>query len=172
MENIHREWTKEEDQLLYDNRLESVAKLASMLGRGLRGIQARLEKIQDIDSFAYSRLFANPFIKAKDSLDDVEMNKRSKKLSSASEILNRIRWDPHLNPTDFSVLYFDRLEETLLETCFDATNDSIQGREEYFVFAIPEHRIMVCICTMCIHNTVHVLVVFLLSSMLFLLYRL
>jgi len=156
MENLHREWTKEEDQLLYNHRRESIPKLASMLGRGLRGIQARLEKILDTDSSAYSRLFTDSSREGidRDNDDDnhygdddhsMPLDKSKKnKLSSASEVLNRIRWDPQLNPTDFSVLYFDRLEETIFESRFDATNDTIQGREDYFVFALPEHRIMVC----------------------------
>jgi len=140
MENLHREWTKEEDQLLYENRFQPLPRLASILGRGLRGIQARLDKLSDIDSLAYTRLFTHS---PKDDTDTTDSESKRLKLSTASEVLHRIRWDQHLTPSDFSVLYFDRLEETILETAFDAANESVQSRQDFFVFAIPEHRIMV-----------------------------
>ena len=140
LENLHCAWTKEEDRVLYDNRNLPLPSLASMLGRGMRGIQARLNKLRDNDSSAYSRLFTDS-----PREDQVDPESKRFKLSTASEVLHRIRWDQHLNPSDFSVMYFDRLEETIVETAFDATNTSVKGREDFFVFAIPEHRIMVIV---------------------------
>ena len=58
MERIYSEWTIEDDGLLYDNRLLSPVRLASLLGRGMHGVEARLRKLSDVDSAAYSRLFA------------------------------------------------------------------------------------------------------------------
>ena len=54
MEKLYCEWTLDDDRLLYDNRNESIPRLVTILGRGLRGFQARLNKINDIDSLAYA----------------------------------------------------------------------------------------------------------------------
>jgi len=56
--------------------------------------------------------------------------------------MTRIRWDLNLVPDDFTVFYYDRVEDAIKSAPFDARNDSVAGREESFVFAIPEHRIM------------------------------
>lgn len=65
------------------------------------------------------------------------------KLKPVIDVLQRIRWDPMLLPGDFHVLYYDRLEDDVIETPFNSPNVNVKGREEMFVFAIPEHRIMV-----------------------------
>ena len=132
MSNLYQEWSIEDDLNLYKNRRQSVPQLASLLGRGLRGVKSRLEKLTDVNSAAYARLFGG---------DDVDV-KKGGKLTPAKEILRRIRWDGTLNSRDFSVLHYDRVDEKIVETAFDTANNSVQGREEMFVFAIPEHRVM------------------------------
>jgi len=39
-------------------------------------------------------------------------------------------------------MYYDRVDETIEEAEFDSANESVKGKEELFVFAIPEHRIV------------------------------
>lgn len=133
--NLYLAWSLDDDRLLWQNRDKPTPKLASMLGRGLRGIEARLDKLQDRDSPAYERLFAGGKIEAGDG------DAKGGKLTPAVEVLRRIRWDGTLNPSDFTVLYYDRVDEKIEEAKFDAPNESVKGKEEFFVFAIPEHRI-------------------------------
>lgn len=138
MRNLYAEWSAEDDRLLWENRDQPLPKLASMLGRGLRGVGARLDKLKDIDSPAYERLFVhhrNPQIS-----DDSTESKG--KLTPAMEVLRRIRWDGTLSQSDFTIMYYDRVDETIEEAKFDAANESVKGKEELFVFAIPEHRIV------------------------------
>jgi len=113
-----------------------------MFGRGLRGIEARLEKLKDVESPAYERLFAGGKYNAndRDGLDGSSPSKGGK-LTPAVEVLRRIRWDMTLVPGDFTILYYDRVDEKIEEVKFDAPNESVKGKEELFVFAIPEHRI-------------------------------
>lgn len=110
-----------------------------MLGRGLRGIEARLDKLKDVESPAYERLFAGGKHNTDDNMDDLVS--KGGKLTPAMEVLRRIRWDGTLVPGDFTVLYYDRVDEKIEEAKFDAPNESVKGKEELFVFAIPEHRI-------------------------------
>lgn len=139
MENLYMEWTLEDDEFLYRHMNEDIPKLASKLGRGLRGVESRIAKLKDVNSPAYRRLF----VENKFTVDlDVEDDKASKKLTPANEVMRRIKWDDVLNPDDFSVEYFDRVEERVISVAFGAKNDSVKGKEEMFVFAIPEHRIM------------------------------
>ena len=140
MRNLYTEWSVEDDRLLWDNRNQPLPKLASMLGRGLRGVSARLEKLKDIDSPAYDRLFVGAGKHAQSS--DGSTESKGGKLTPAMEVLRRIRWDGTLSQSDFKVLYYDRVAETIEEVTFDARNESVKGKEELFVFAIPEHRIV------------------------------
>lgn len=57
MENIYSEWTLEDDRILYANRHLSTVRLASLLGRGINGVESRLKKICNVESAAYARLF-------------------------------------------------------------------------------------------------------------------
>ena len=155
MENLYMEWTLEDDQSLYEymkvhqsSSQESLPRIASKLGRGLRGVQSRMAKLNDVDSFAYQRLFVKnsdhsgswSHIESDDSSTD--NNGIMKKLTPALEVMRRIKWDYSLDPLDFTVEYFDRVEETVMSSPFGAKNNSVKGKEEMFVFAIPEHRIM------------------------------
>ena len=139
MDKIYSSWTIEDDRLLYDNRHLSTVRLASLLGRGMHGVEARLKKLSDVDSTAYARLFAggtNAMHNEKDLIDQ-----SNKGLTPVKEVLRRIQWDPTLPASSFTILHYDRVEDNLCETPFDAPNNSISGKETQFVFALPEHRI-------------------------------
>ena len=132
MDNIYREWSVQDDETLYTNRHLSTVKLASLLGRGLHGVESRIKKLSDVNSPAYSRLFG---------ASRPEEERKSKGLTPVKEILRRIQWDPTLNGDDFTILHYDRIDDSLCETNFEAQNDSISGKGTQFVFALPEHRI-------------------------------
>ena len=139
MENLYKEWTLEDDVILYENRSEPIPKLASILGRGLRGVSMRLNKLKDVNSNAYSRLFVGERMKSSAGAEA----KPKDKLTPAIEIMRRIKWDFTLTPNDFEVFYYDRVEDKILNCSFDEVNNSVKGKETQFVFAIPEHRITV-----------------------------
>jgi len=144
MENIYMEWTLEDDEFLYRHMNEEIPKVASKLGRGLRGVESRIAKLKDVNSSAYRRLFVEHKSTVHleiDNDDNYDNDGKTRKLSPAHEVMRRIKWDDLLNPDDFSVEYFDRMQETILSVAFGAKNDSVKGKEEMFVFAIPEHRI-------------------------------
>jgi len=130
------EWTLEDDRILHNNRHLSSVRLASMLGRGMHGVESRMQKITNVDSTVYRRLFGGEDIQNTDTDENT-----SNKLTPVKEVLRRIQWDPTLPASSFSVIHYDRVEDTLCETPFEAENDSISGKERKFVFALPEHRI-------------------------------
>lgn len=63
------------------------------------------------------------------------------KLRPAKDALQRILWDPNLDPSDFIVGFVDRFSESFSEVRCDAPNTSIKGPSRLFVLALPEHRI-------------------------------
>lgn len=132
MENLYMEWSVEDDRILFENMNEKIPILAAKLGRGLRGIEERKKKLNNVNSSAYQRLFVGK-----------ETNDKNKKdaLTPAKDVLLRIKWDHSLDERLFTVGYFDRKENKVIYISFDAKNESVQGKEEQFVFAIPEHRI-------------------------------
>ncbi|KAK1747362.1 RF-1 domain-containing protein [Skeletonema marinoi] len=136
MDNIYMEWSLEDDKILHNNRHLSPVRLASMLGRGMHGVEARMKKLTNVDSTAYRRLFGGEDIQNTDTDENI-----SNKLTPVKEVLRRIQWDPTLPASSFSIIHYDRVEDTLCETPFEAENDSISGKERQFVFALPEHRI-------------------------------
>jgi uncharacterized protein (UPF0248 family) len=113
----------------------------------MHGVDARLKKLSDVNSMAYARLFR--------TVDDVNSNSGSNrsdigdesnvksmgKLTPVKEVLRRIKWDETLQSSSFTILYYDRVQDTLCEAPFDAPNDTISGKETSFIFALPEHRI-------------------------------
>lgn len=145
MENLYLEWTLEQDQQLWDNRHQTVSELASLLGRGLRGVESRLAKLRDTNSAAYQRLFVQQQHGKNKKLSEEDSNSpssKSSKLVPASEVLRRIQWDYALSPSDFFILHYDRVQDTIVRTALDAPNDSIAGKATSFVDALPEHRIV------------------------------
>jgi len=144
MTKIYREWALEDDQLLHDNKHLSTVRLASLLGRGMHGVEARLKKLTNVDSVAYARLFGagnTNMLDRKDDETEHSSNDKNSKLTPVKEVLRRIQWDPTLPSSSFAILHYDRMEDTICETPFDAPNNSIKGKETSFVFALPEHRI-------------------------------
>jgi MJ1316 RNA cyclic group end recognition domain len=127
MENLYSQWTIEDDRLLHENCQQSTIKLASLLGRGLRGVELRLAKLVDVNSFAYQRLFVANGKKEQSDLNN-SGNESTKKLIPASEVIRRIRWDHSLQSTDFSILHYDRIEDKIMETSFTAPNTNISGK--------------------------------------------
>jgi uncharacterized protein (UPF0248 family) len=166
MENLYQEWTVEQDRQLWDERQQPPVVLASRLGRGIRGVQARLSKLQDVNSPAYQRLFGggagvnskrghNPGGRAVDDDDDDDDEeddgsggtnsngrKSKNKLIPVSQVLRRIEYDYSLNPSDFFVLRYDRLDDTVVKSPLDAPNVSISNKETKLIKALPEHRIV------------------------------
>jgi uncharacterized protein (UPF0248 family) len=142
MENLYREWSLEQDRLLLDNKDLSSIELASLLGRGLRGVEARLSKLQDVSSPAYERLFADKRNNSGDDDGDVSSESSKEKLVPVSEVLRRIEWDYMLQASDFSILHYDRLEDKTVQSPMDAPNNSISGGETLLTKALPEHRIV------------------------------
>ena len=132
MEKLYQSWTLEDDRLLLKNSEEPIPVLASMLGRGLSGVRKRLEKLQDVESDAYQRLFSC----------EIDEDGKREKLVPASEVLRRIEFDYVLNGQDFSILHYDRVEDEIVESPFNAPNESISGKAELLVKALPEHRIV------------------------------
>ena len=142
MDNIYTEWTIDDDKILYQNFNEPLHKVASILGRGLNGVAARKKKLNNVNSSAYQRLFVNgKENQGERSNESGSSSKDESKLVPVIEVLRRIKWDNELNSDDFTVQYFDRVDEIIYECSFDQKNDSVKGKEEMFVFAIPEHRI-------------------------------
>jgi uncharacterized protein (UPF0248 family) len=145
MENLYREWSLDQDQLLWENRNESLPKLAALLGRGLKGVEARLEKLKDVNSPAYKRLFASnkKTSRQKENWKETEDDSEKKtKLVPVSEVLRRIQWDYSLSSSDFSLLHYDRVEDSVVESPMDAPNESIKGSSTSLVDALPEHRML------------------------------
>ena len=166
MENIYREWTLEQDQLLWlnssgKNKNKSNAELAVLLGRGMRGVEQRLLKLKDVESSVYQRMFVkknnNQNNKSNDDDDESEKDNngnsnssnsnsksitRNKKLIPVSEVLRRIEWDYQLNENDFYILHYDRVDDTIVTSSLTASNSNIDSGETSLIKALPEHRIM------------------------------
>jgi len=144
MENIYTEWTLEDDQILYQNINQPIHKAASILGRGLNGVSSRIQKLKDVSSSPYKRLFVESRQKSQRLEEELENGNQNdnKKLVPVIEVMRRIKWDHSLQSQDFIVNYFDRVDERILSCPFDQPNNSVKGKEESFIFAIPEHRIM------------------------------
>jgi peptide chain release factor len=157
MANLYQEWTLDQDQLLWNEYQKSsykskdnISELASIMGRGLQGVKARLTKLKDVNSAAYQRLFQQqqqqqendvPVSRQSTSFED-NLNNNKKKLVPISDVLRRIQWDYRLSASDFSILHFDRVENTIVESPLDAPNQSIAGRGMQLIDALPEHRIV------------------------------
>jgi len=153
-ENLYREWTLEQDQLLRTNIEKPSSELAVLLGRGVRGVEKRIEKLKDVDSSAYQRLFVGEQKSDGDeetshesqsqSQSNQQNNNKSKKskLIPSSEVLRRIEWDYQLDGDDFKVMHYDRVEDTIVTSPLTAPNKSISSGETSMIKALPEHRIM------------------------------
>jgi uncharacterized protein (UPF0248 family) len=146
-ENLYREWTLEQDRLLWSNLNKSPSELAVLLGRGVRGVEKRIEKLKDVDSSAYQRLFVGQT--KNNQKGDKETNESSNqgsngkiKLVPSSEVLRRIEWDYQLDGEDFRIMHYDRIEDAFVTSPLTAPNDSISSGETSLIKALPEHRIV------------------------------
>ncbi|GKY93065.1 hypothetical protein MPSEU_000274800 [Mayamaea pseudoterrestris] len=135
MENLYREWSLEQDEELWGHRTLPLPELAARVGRGLRGVEQRLEKLKNVNHAAYQRLF-------KTTMSSVGSQQPAEKpkLVPVTEVIRRIKWS--LDPSDFSFLHFDRVDDIIVESPFSAPNQSVSGKATLLIDAIPEHRIM------------------------------
>lgn len=140
MANLYQEWTLEQDQMLWEHRRKTPVELASILGRGLNGVQARLSKLKDRNNPAYERLFAQKSPKQQE--EEQQQQPSKEKLVPASEVLRRVQWDYMLKAEDFSILHYDRVDEAVVESRMDAPNGNISGGATTLIDALPEHRIV------------------------------
>ena len=142
-ENLYREWTLEQDRLLWSSRKNSSSELAVLLGRGVRGVEKRIEKLEDVDSAAYKRLFVGQKGDNGGNNETSETQKQGhKKLVPSSEVLRRIEWDYQLDGEDFRIMHYDRVDDTLVISPLTAPNENIDSGETSLIKALPEHRIM------------------------------
>jgi protein subunit release factor B/uncharacterized protein (UPF0248 family) len=145
MENLYQEWTAEQDRELWEQRHHEPVILASRMGRGIRGVQARLSKLRDVNSPAYQRLFGSKGHRNQQDGDESSNDKQkstNNKLVPVSEVLRRIEYDHNLDSADFFVLHYDRLDDTIVKSPLDAPNESISNKETSLIKALPEHRIV------------------------------
>lgn len=168
--NIYQPWSIADDYYLYKFQKEPIPKLASKLGRGLVGVRNRLKKLNDVNSLAYERLFTSSgkqrqmlaslitagekdiqpsdfnfginYIGGNDYSTSSASNRDQHKLTAVKEVLRRIQWDATLTPSDFLVCYYDRVADKILSVPFTHPNSSVDGKQELFALAIPEHRIV------------------------------
>jgi uncharacterized protein (UPF0248 family) len=163
--NIYQPWSIADDYYLYKFQKDPIPKLASKLGRGLVGVRTRLQKLNDVKSQAYERLFtssgkqiqvlASVLASFKADADihhsggnynglpsSASSSSDPHKLTAVRDVLRRIQWDATLTPSEFSVCYYDRVADTLQTVPFTQPNLSVEGQCELFVLAIPEHRIV------------------------------
>ena len=142
-ENLYREWTLEQDRLLWSSRKNSSSELAVLLGRGVRGVEKRIEKLEDVDSAAYKRLFVGQKGDNGGNNETSETQKQGhKKLVPSSEVLRRVEWDYQLDGEDFRIMHYDRVDDTLVISPLTAPNENIDSGETSLIKALPEHRIM------------------------------
>lgn len=140
-ENLYREWTLEQDKLLWSKRDQPPSELAVLLGRGVRGVEKRIEKLKDVDSPAYKRMFVGDKDGESDQSSD-NQQQGSKKLVPSSEVLRRVEWDYQLDEKDFSIMHYDRIDDTLVTSPLTAPNENINSGETSLIKALPEHRIV------------------------------
>ena len=141
MENLYQEWTLEEDKKLLESAMKdklSIAELAALMGRGIRGVEARLSKLRDVNSQAYQRAFAD----INSGLISGFNEEKKEKLIPAGEVIRRIKWDFSIPTEEFSILHYDRVDDKIVESSVTAPNEHISGKENFLVDALPEHRIV------------------------------
>ena len=125
--------------MLWKNRRKPPSELGVLLGRGVRGVEKRIEKLKDVESAAYQRLFVGN--DANDGERDNETSNtnhsKNKKMVPSSEVMRRIEWDYQLNEDDFRIMHYDRVVSPLT-----APNENISSGETSLIKALPEHRIV------------------------------
>lgn len=130
--NVNLPFSAEEDAFLWEHRDTSVDELASTLGRGGGGIEARLKRLRDPSTEGHRRLFG--------TLVEDEVTRSG--LRPVHEVVQRILWDPALDASSFVIGYRDRFKAAAVEAPVDAPNENIKGSARLLVLALPQHRIM------------------------------
>ena len=140
--HVHEPYTREDDAYLWAQRDTPPEATAEALGRGVRSVSARLQRLRNPSSEGYRRLFGS------DDDDDGQGGALEAappdagSLRCARECIQRIIHDPSLDASAFVVGYADRFRSLPVEVPFDQPNDRIEGRERSFVLALPQHRIV------------------------------
>lgn len=131
--NVHTPFTREEDVLLWSARDGDLEEAARRLGRGPKGVAARLKRLRDPSTEGHSRLFG------------CEPLSTSSQLRPVRDVVQRILWDKALPAEDFVVGYRDRFRVVPAEVRFGQPNTgkghTISSPDTLFVLALPEHRI-------------------------------
>lgn len=141
-ENLYREWTLDDDRLLWKSRSKPPSELGVLLGRGVRGVEKRIEKLKDVDSAAYQRLFVGQDSDDGESNETFTNSPKTTKMVPSSEVMRRIEWDYQLNEKDFRIMHYDRVDDTLVVSPLTAPNENISSGETSLIKALPEHRIV------------------------------
>ncbi|KAJ1622655.1 hypothetical protein T492DRAFT_1060640 [Pavlovales sp. CCMP2436] len=142
-DNASSPYSRDDDLFLWGRRTAPVEEVAAALGRGTRGVAARLRRLEDPLSEGHRRLFFQ------DRFGTPTAGSGGGKpepgspaaLRPAREVVDRVLWDPALDAADFRVGYRDRFKLALSEAPFTEPNTSVQGPERLLVYALPEHRI-------------------------------
>ena len=136
-ENVYTPYSRKDDQYLWSRKDDDLSAVAEELGRGLKSVTSRLERLRNPKTEGHKRLFGI------DEDDDLDAGVAAKRpgLRPVKDCIQRIIYDPLLQASDFSVGYKDRFQTAEKESAFDAPNQSIEGPERLFLLALPEHRI-------------------------------
>mmetsp|Transcript_67875 Transcript_67875/g.123874 ORF Transcript_67875/g.123874 Transcript_67875/m.123874 type:complete len:380 (+) Transcript_67875:41-1180(+) len=133
--NVHRPYTKEDDSYLWEHKDDPPKELAESLGRGVKSVTARLERLANPTSEGHTRLFGA--WKPQDNLTKLPP------LRPIGDCIQRIIHDPCLQASDYRIGYKDRFRKALKEIPFDKEfqNAQIKTGETMMIRAMPEHRI-------------------------------
>eukprot|EP00967_Tisochrysis_lutea_P128331 scaffold219397_cov35-Tisochrysis_lutea.AAC.1 len=129
----------EEDRLLWRRHCAKqddadFEETAALMGRGTQGLKGRLERLRDPTTQGHRRLFGE--------LEDGDSTEPKRRLRTALDCIQRVLWDPLLDPADFTIHYRDRFDKRPLSFPMNAPNDSIRGPERLRALALPQHRIL------------------------------
>ena len=91
-DNKHQPWSISDDQYLYDHRELPIEDLVDALKRGKNGLKARIKHLSDPNHNAHRRLF---------NIETVVVPT----LRPVIDVINRILYDPSLDPADFSFCF-------------------------------------------------------------------
>ena len=95
--NVHAAYTREDDAFLWKNRknAKTIAAAAEELGRGVKSCTARLERLSNPTTEGHRRLFG----RTADDAADASLSS----LRPVRDVMQRIEYDPALDPSSFVV---------------------------------------------------------------------
>ena len=126
---VHVPFSNEDDAFLWAHRNDDLGAVAQALGRGRKGVTARLKRLSDPATEGHARLFGERQPPKESSLRPVR------------DAVQRIMWDETLDRSTFFLGYRDRFRAAPIEVAFDAPNANVKGSATQLVLALPEHRI-------------------------------